>query len=136
MKGFLPPYKGVRYHLLSFLRNRISRGKKELFNYNHSSLRNVIKRCFGALKTRFEVLKDMPRYLPTRQPILITACCTLHNWCRIYQRNDTIFRDHSNEAMIVNGRNRFRHDLSRFANSRDSARAMSRERDVMADMMS
>ncbi|XP_060667620.1 protein ALP1-like [Ziziphus jujuba] len=52
--GFLPPFQGERYHLQEYHgRGRQPRGPKELFNYRHSSLRNVIERCFGVLKAWF-----------------------------------------------------------------------------------
>ncbi|XP_062103289.1 protein ALP1-like [Humulus lupulus] len=51
MPGFLAPYRGERYHLRRFRgRGNHPRGAMELFNYRHSSLRNVIERCFGLLK--------------------------------------------------------------------------------------
>ncbi|XP_062103069.1 protein ALP1-like [Humulus lupulus] len=68
MPGFLAPYCGERYHLRRF-RGRWNhpRGAMELFNYRHSSLRNVIERCFGLLKARFPILKSMPPYLLGKQ---------------------------------------------------------------------
>nr|XP_048328401.1 uncharacterized protein LOC107422048 [Ziziphus jujuba var. spinosa] len=52
--GFLPPFRGERYHLQEYHgRGRQPRRPKELFNYRHSSLRNVIERCFGVLKAQF-----------------------------------------------------------------------------------
>lgn len=59
MPGFLAPYKGVRYHLQDFLRNRQPRGAKELFNHTHSSLRNVIEYTLGVWKGRWPILKFM-----------------------------------------------------------------------------
>ncbi|XP_060673309.1 uncharacterized protein LOC107417030 [Ziziphus jujuba] len=53
--GFLPSFRGERYHLQEYHgRGPQPRGPKELFNYRHSSLRNVIERCFGVLKVHFE----------------------------------------------------------------------------------
>ncbi|CAL5406686.1 unnamed protein product [Camellia sinensis] len=63
MPGFLSPYCGDRYHLNEFRNQRRQpRNKKQMFNYRHSSLRNVIERCFGVLKARFPILRDMPPY--------------------------------------------------------------------------
>ncbi|KAK1257701.1 hypothetical protein QJS04_geneDACA016281 [Acorus gramineus] len=45
--GFLVPYRNTRYHLPDFQRAGL-RGKEELFNSLHSSLRNVIERSFVA----------------------------------------------------------------------------------------
>ncbi|XLU81807.1 hypothetical protein S245_005227, partial [Arachis hypogaea] len=44
--GILTPYRGVRYHLKEYL-VREPQNLKELFNHRHSSLRNIIERCFG-----------------------------------------------------------------------------------------
>ncbi|XP_058209801.1 protein ALP1-like [Rhododendron vialii] len=58
MLGFLTPYKDERYHLSLFRgRRRLPTKEEEWFNSRHSSLRNVIERCFGALKARFPILK-------------------------------------------------------------------------------
>ena len=59
MFGYLSPFLSARYHLLDFCDRGQPRGKQELFNYRHSSLRNVIKKCFGALKAKFPILKLM-----------------------------------------------------------------------------
>ena len=40
--GFLAPYRGTKYHVPEWREGPAPRGKKELFNYTHSSLRNVI----------------------------------------------------------------------------------------------
>ncbi|CAO2207659.1 unnamed protein product [Urochloa humidicola] len=50
--GYLAPYKGTKYHLPEFRQGPRPRGKKEVFNYLHSSLRNVIERAFGVLKMK------------------------------------------------------------------------------------
>ncbi|XP_031101826.1 uncharacterized protein LOC116005724 [Ipomoea triloba] len=45
--GFLAPYRWEAYHLNEFRGQGRIRNKQALFNYRHSSLRNVIERCFG-----------------------------------------------------------------------------------------
>jgi hypothetical protein len=50
--GYLAPYKGTQYHLPKFHQGPMPRGRKENFNYAHSSLRNVIERSFGVLKMK------------------------------------------------------------------------------------
>jgi hypothetical protein len=89
--GFLPPYKGKRYHLSQFHNKPLPRGYKELFNYRHSSLRMVIENCFARLKMRWHILNRMPRYLLPRQPGIIVAWCTLHNLIGTHNPNDAIF---------------------------------------------
>ena len=49
--GFLPLYRFERYHLQDYRgRSHQTRTYKELFNYRHSSLRNIIEHCFSVLK--------------------------------------------------------------------------------------
>ncbi|CAN1175194.1 hypothetical protein LINPERPRIM_LOCUS30698, partial [Linum perenne] len=50
--GFLAPFRGYTSHFQEIRRRGGPRGREELFNYRHSSLRNVIERCFGVLKRR------------------------------------------------------------------------------------
>ena len=45
----------------------------------HSSVRNVIERCFGLLKTRWAILRSHSFYRIKTQCRIITACCLLHN---------------------------------------------------------
>ena len=81
MLGFLSPYRGERYHLRDYRGpRRRPRGPIELFKYRHSSLRNIIERCFGVLKAHFPILKVMPNYRPRRQRHISIACCVLHNF--------------------------------------------------------
>jgi len=58
------------------------RGKKERFNYAHSSLRNVIGRSFGVLKIKWRILLDLPSYPMPKQSQIIIACMALHNFIR------------------------------------------------------
>ena len=59
---FLAPYRNQCYHLNELRQNHIPQTKEELFNYKHSSTRNVIERCFGFFKMKWEILRDMPWY--------------------------------------------------------------------------
>ncbi|KAL2253112.1 UNVERIFIED_CONTAM: hypothetical protein Sindi_0105900 [Sesamum indicum] len=55
---FLAPYRGTRYHLAEYRgHGRRYHTPQDLFNHAHSRLRNVIERCFGALKKRFPLLQ-------------------------------------------------------------------------------
>jgi len=92
LPGFLTPFKKERYHLNDYRGNgRRPRTAKELFNYRHSSLRNVIERSFGALKNRFTILRRMPPFTIKKQTLLIIACCALHNYIRDQDRMDKNF---------------------------------------------
>ncbi|XP_058186491.1 uncharacterized protein LOC131303576 [Rhododendron vialii] len=62
---FIPPYRGVRYHLKEYS-NHEPENEKELFNHRHSSLRSTVERGFGVLKKRFRMLGGEP-YLKYEQ---------------------------------------------------------------------
>jgi hypothetical protein len=55
---------------------------KKLFNYTHSSLRNVIERSFGVLKMKWRILLSIPSYPTTKQSQIIIASMALHNFIR------------------------------------------------------
>lgn len=77
--GFLPPYRGTRYHLREY-GTRSPQSPKELFNLRHSSLRVTVERAFGALKNRFKILYNKPFHPFKTQVKLVLACCIRHNW--------------------------------------------------------
>ncbi|KAH9792262.1 DDE Tnp4 domain-containing protein [Citrus sinensis] len=58
-EGFFIPYKGTGYHLSEWRDGCAPRNKKEFFNMKHSSTRNVIERCFGLLKMRWAILRNV-----------------------------------------------------------------------------
>ncbi|XP_062230104.1 protein ALP1-like [Phragmites australis] len=89
--GFLAPYKGTKYHLPEFRQGPRPSGKKEVFNYLHSSLRNVIERSFGVLKMKWRILLDLPSYPMLKQTRIIHACMTLHNFIRDSVMSDEDF---------------------------------------------
>ncbi|KAL4373811.1 hypothetical protein AHAS_Ahas05G0119100 [Arachis hypogaea] len=84
--GFLGPYKGHRYHLSHFRLGPRARGRNEVFNYYHSSLKYTIERSFGCCKARWKILGAMSSFFLDTQVRIIGACMALHNFIR---RNDT-----------------------------------------------
>ena len=78
--GFLPPYRGTRYHLKEYGGRNYPTNARELFNLRHSSLRVTIERAFGALKNRFRIIDNKPFHPFKTQVKLVLACCILHNW--------------------------------------------------------
>jgi hypothetical protein len=78
-EGYLPPYQNQRYHLQDFHR-RGAKTLEEKFNFHHSSLRNVVERAFGLLKSRWYVLRGLPMYERSRQVKIVIACFALHNY--------------------------------------------------------
>ncbi len=100
---FMPPHKSVRYHAQEYSgRQRQPKNAVELFNYRHSSLRMVVERTFGVLKARFPIFYHMPKYSVARQRMIVTACCTIHNFIRLHQRNDQLFLEWENKDIPTN----------------------------------
>ena len=78
--GFIPPYRGVRYHLSEYGNRSHPTNARELFSLRHYSLRVIVERAFGALKRRFRILDNKPFHTYKTQVKLVLACCILHNW--------------------------------------------------------
>lgn len=60
---------------------------EEIFNQKHRSTRNVIERCFGVLKARFQIIGDSSGYLhyaPDKICKIIICAAVLHNICKIF----------------------------------------------------
>jgi hypothetical protein len=89
--GYLAPYKGTKYHLSEYRDGPEPQGKKEIFNYAHSSLRNVIERSFGVLKMKWQILDKVPSYTPHKQTQIIVVCFALHNFIRMSGLVDSDF---------------------------------------------
>ena len=51
----------------------------------------VNERCFGVLKARFPILNEMHSFSLSRQRLIVTACCALHNFIHMYNRADEMF---------------------------------------------
>ena len=91
--SFLPPHKSTRYHAQEFHSSgRQITSKKELYNYRHSSLQMVIERSFGVLKARFPILNSMQNFKPIRQQYMVIVCYALHNFIRMNNQSDELFR--------------------------------------------
>ena len=87
--AFLSPFQSVRYHLKDFKgEGRYPEDEQELFNLRHASLRNVIERTFGVLKSRFIIFKTAPPFPYKTQAELVLACVGLHNFLRKECRSD------------------------------------------------
>ncbi|KAL0453796.1 UNVERIFIED_CONTAM: hypothetical protein Slati_1357700 [Sesamum latifolium] len=89
-KGFLTPYRGVRYHLKEWDRGG-PQNARELFNLRHAAARNVIERSFGLLKMRWGILQSPSYYSIDVQSRIVVACClctTMYEWrCRMTRWN-------------------------------------------------
>ena len=98
--GFLPPYKGVRYHVDDWKKTPRARGKKEIFNQAHSSIRSVIERSFGVLKMKWRILLGLPHYSKRKQTQIILACCGLHNFILENDSDDVDFNREEPEVAL------------------------------------
>ncbi|XP_062100555.1 uncharacterized protein LOC133806473 [Humulus lupulus] len=112
-------------------------GKKELFNYRHSSLRNVIERCFGVLKARFPILKQMPSYDLRIQKYIVIACCGIHNFIRANAKADVYFDGGEGnsevQATTLQSTDGTLTDSVEFSLSRTHIREIAHVRDEIAD---
>ena len=78
--GFMAQYKGVRYHQKDWKVAPRARGRREIFNQAHSSIRSVIEQSFGVLKMKWRILLGLPHYSEHKQTQIILTCCGLHNF--------------------------------------------------------
>ncbi|KAK1279795.1 hypothetical protein QJS04_geneDACA021235 [Acorus gramineus] len=108
-RGFLAPYRNVRYWLGDYRGRATPQNKEEVFNQLHSSLRNVIERTFGVWKARFPILKRMASYPFDVQVRIVPATMAIHNFIRKKKLHDSLFEqfqsttvdeDHSTEQLF------------------------------------
>jgi hypothetical protein len=62
-----------------------------VFNFVHSSLRNVIERSFGVVKMKWRILLNLPSFSLRKQSKIIIACMALHNFIRDNVIHDRYF---------------------------------------------
>jgi hypothetical protein len=123
-KGYLAPYKGQKYHIAEWQNTRQPIGSKEVFNYAHSSLRNVIERSFGVLKMKSRILLSLRSFSLKKQSKIIIACMTLHNFIK-----DSALHDRDFDEL---GPNSLGHDVSVGESSNSSSSSTSDELDMSA----
>ena len=80
--GLLAPYRSQRYHINIWRQGHLPQSREEAFNMNHSAARNVVERCFGVLKMRWEILRSYSYYPIRTQCRIVTACCLFHNFIK------------------------------------------------------
>lgn len=103
IRGFMAPYRNVRYWLGDFRRRR-ALTSKEKFNHAHAKLRNVIERAFGVLKARFPILKRMAPFPLVTQRNITIACFALHNFIRKEGLSDDLFTEYDQPNVSSNNR--------------------------------
>ena len=52
----------------------------------------VIERSFRVLKAHFPILNLMPNFKPIKQRYMVIVCCALHNFIRMNNRSDELFK--------------------------------------------
>lgn len=97
--GFMTPYRGTRYWLADFRRQR-ALTKEEKFNHAHAQLRNVIERAYGVLKARFPILKQMAPFAFPIQRDIVIACFAIHNFIRKWNINDQLFMEYDENTLF------------------------------------
>ena len=111
--GYLAPFKGSTYHILEF-RHRSGRppqGKYEMFNFLHSSLRNVIERSFGVLKQKWRILKGISSLHVLRSTLFllvlhciilfVTVSCMIRSLINVMLMRTTYWKRHPNQKKML-----------------------------------
>lgn len=91
---YFGPYKDCRYHLQDYMGRVMPHKDKEIFNYTHSSLPNITKRCLGVLKSHFPILKRMALYSCRLKCSLLSAV-TLRSYIRQEAQSDWLLEEHN-----------------------------------------
>ena len=82
-----PAYPLTDYLMKSYRNTaNITEGQK-LFNYRLSRARMVVEKAFGHLKGRWRILIKKMETKLENVPIIILACCVLHNVCEMWREN-------------------------------------------------
>jgi len=66
---------------------------RELFNFQHAQLQNIIKRIFEVMKKQFWVLLLPQEYPIEMQVHLVPALAVLHNIIRVYDPDDKVINE-------------------------------------------
>lgn len=69
-----------KFLLKPYPHSRVTSEKQRFFNYMLSRTRRVVENAFGHLKARFRRLLRLEVHIEN-VPIIIRACCVLHNIC-------------------------------------------------------
>ncbi|KAL4581757.1 hypothetical protein LXL04_006285 [Taraxacum kok-saghyz] len=101
VRGFMAPYRNVRYWLGDF-RQRRALTNKEKFNHAHAKLRNVIECAFGVLKARFPILKKMAPFPLVTQRNIVVAYEVQLNGTAADREFMTQLRDEIAEQLMQN----------------------------------
>ena len=78
----------------------------------------------------------IPCYKPSRQPSIVVACRTIHNWIHLSTRNDQLFREYEVEDLSVQGEEESTSSTNHSIDlSDESAAVMAACRDQIVEVM-
>lgn len=81
----LTPFRSVRYHLREIQQaEQKPKDMYELFNFRHSSLRNVVERTFGVFKRRWRIFDRPHEFDLSTQRRLVYALAAVHNLINLH----------------------------------------------------
>ncbi|KAL5539144.1 hypothetical protein UlMin_043223 [Ulmus minor] len=86
----LAPFRGQNHHLHDRT-HEDGDHRKEIFNYRHASLHNIIERTFSIWKNRFHILQKIPQYSLQKQRDIVIACAVLHNFIKLFSDETAFF---------------------------------------------
>ena len=110
--GYLAPFKGSTYHIPEFCHRsgHPPQGKYEMFNFLHSSLRNVIERSFGVLKQKWRILKGISSLHVLRSTLFllvlhciilfVTVSCMIRSLIDVMLMRTTYWKRHPNDKKM------------------------------------
>jgi len=136
--GYMGPYKTTRYHLPHFRLGPRARGRNEVFNYMHSSLRSTIERSFGCCKAKWKILGSMPPFSLDTTNQIIVACMTLHNFIRRNDKYDAEFRMFDEHVVLedsVEAQDSIAQDIAWEEPNQGSIKQIERVRNIIRDQM-
>lgn len=136
----LCPYYGVCYHLKEVaLAGKKPTTQEDLFNFCHSSLRNVIEEIFGVTKRQFQIFKHAPKYSLNIQSSLVFAITALHNFIQSHQLQEDIYnwkKKLAEKERGVSSENVLEKNINTYANtSKKDGKRINEFRDKLAEQM-
>ena len=88
-----PAYPLLPWLMKPYIQHGRISDQQRIFNYRLSRARMVIENAFGRLKGRWRCLLKRNDAATEDVPMMITACCVLHNICEVH-------KDEFNDAWI------------------------------------
>ena len=80
-----PAYPLLPWLMKPYLHHGSLSNERKVYNYRHSRARMVVENTFGRLKGRWRYLLKRNDTATEDVPLLIVACCVLHNVCEVHK---------------------------------------------------